>query len=152
MADERIPHWLLQWFILCAQGTNGSQIWDTSFAIQALLEVRGCVSLFLSLQLIFLCPSPMPNLNTTPVDPDSLLSWALRPLVMVLLKLGFAQQLWVVGLLGGFWTREAGEAVPRDMAVGIVSGSCKTQTASLGHFEKSTEQVLERKGSVFLFW
>lgn len=29
--------------VLFAQGTNGSQIWDTAFAIQALLEVCGSV-------------------------------------------------------------------------------------------------------------
>lgn len=37
--------------ILDVQGTNGSQIWDTSFAIQALLEVCDFVSLPFILQL-----------------------------------------------------------------------------------------------------
>lgn len=51
--------WLLQWFTLCVQGTNGSQVWDTSFAIQALLEVRGC----------FLVPWPPADLVHLPLCP-----------------------------------------------------------------------------------
>lgn len=61
--------------ILSPQGTNGSQTWDTAFAIQALLEVCGSVPR--SPAALAVCP-PLHLADMAPAGPDPPLSWALR--------------------------------------------------------------------------
>lgn len=52
----------------CVQGTNGSQVWDTSFVVQALLEVR-----------VPAVPRRPPGCAPLAEPASSLLTWAPRP-------------------------------------------------------------------------
>lgn len=60
--------------ILSPQGTNGSQIWDTAFAIQALLEVYGIVPRSSAALPVY---PPLHPVDMAPAGPDPPLSWAL---------------------------------------------------------------------------
>lgn len=102
------------------------------------------VSLFLGLQLIFLCAYPCAQ--------DTPLTLTLRSPGLQGLGDGSAEAGSCVG--GGLAQRllEQGgwRAAPGDMAVGIAL--VKLKLLFLDALKRATEHVLERSGSVFLFW